>query len=241
MKKLLTLLLITLISKDAFALCLKEKFAHSKSGDYIVSELNHSLTLLRVHEISKDTLTLEEISFPSSAVKLGKDEIEAWLSKGAEGNTSWHLLEFDLNQDKIKDCFSFTRNAWLLFNENDSLLIKLLSLPLKKIPDENRKKIGPRPLNGPDLRKIWNPPLIVNGKPIKSPAFDAFFVTLPSDGSPLSNKRFEIYFDKKNSKFPFPYWAQITDDSNAAFKIRICDSGENLFSPTKEMPRRPNF
>lgn len=238
MKKLLFILLFSLFSKPGFALCLKEKFSNSKSGDYIVSELNGSYTLLRVHEISNNSLTLEEISFPNGTVKLGKEEIESWLSKGAVGNTSWHLLEFDLNKDKITECFSFTRNAWLLFNENDSILIKLLSLPLKKIPDENRKKIGPRPLNGPDLRKTWNPPLIVNGKPVKSPLFEAFYVTLPNDGSSLAGKRFEIYFDKKNSKFPFPYWAQITDDSNAAFKIRICDSGENLFSPTKEMPRR---
>lgn len=237
MKKGLLLLFLVFTIKT-YAWGLKDKFISSKNGDYIVSELNQTYTLLRIHQISSEALILEEISFPPNAVKMGKDSLEAWLSKGAQGHTSWHILEWDLNNSKISECFSFTRNAWLLLNESDSILIKLLSLPLRKIPDDNRKKIGPRPLNGPDYRKIWNPPLVIDGKQQKSPSFEAFSVNLPSDGSPLSGKRLEVYFDKKNPKFPFPYWAQITDDSNAAFKMRIIDSGENLFSPTLELPRR---
>jgi len=88
------------------------------------------------------------------------------------------------------------------------------------------------------MRKVWNPPLYYNGMQVKSPSFVAYALQIPFDDSPLSGKRIEIYFDANNLNFPFPYFAQVTDDSNASFRIHICDSGEGLYSPIKEMPRR---
>lgn len=54
---------------------------------------------------------------------------------------------------------------------------------------------------------------------------------------PLSGKRLEMYFSAKDDSFPFPYWARVTDDSNASFKIRVHDSGRGLRSPYKGLPK----
>ena len=77
-----------------------------------------------------------------------------------------------------------------------------------------------------------------NGEQISFPHFDVYEVYWPKDESPLSNKRIELFFDHNEANFPFPYWAKVTDASDAAFKIRILDSGKHLPSPKKELPRR---
>ncbi len=91
---------------------------------------------------------------------------------------------------------------------------------------------GPKPFSGPDMRPVWQPRLIIEGKPDDGVAFDAWRADWPRDGSDLSNKTIEIYLPKDNQSYPsyFPYWLQINGTAGKA-KIRIIDSGSNLQSP----------
>lgn len=220
------------------AVSLKDRFEQAQAGDFVVCELNRSYNLIRIHENKGNRLILEEITLPSKLPKEGKADWEQWLSSGAEGHTSWTVIEVDLENSQILECFSFFRNAWLILSEEDSFLIKLLHLDLSPIPTSKRRKIGPPPRGDLDTRKLWTPPLVFDGKPVSNPKFDAYEILWPKDGTPLANKKLEFYFDQAHPEFPFPYWGRVMNAAEAAYKFRVVDSGKHLASPTKEMPRR---
>jgi hypothetical protein len=212
------------------ALTFKDKLLNGAIGDYIITEQNKFCSLIRIHSTSTEKLVIEEISFPESA--LPKD-VNQWLASGAKGNTSWSFIEINPKTSTLTSLFSLTKNAWLVPNADDSFFFKILDIPLSQISESDRRRIGPSPKEGPDTRKIWNPTLIFEGKKIDSPQFAAYRIEMPKDGSILSGKRIELFFNKKDETFPFPLWGQITDDSNAALKFRVIDSGKNLPSPKK--------
>lgn len=222
------------------ALTLKEKLRNGQVGDFIVTEQNKTLSLLRIHSIDDKRITLEEVSLPTESGLKGKDRWEEWIMRGAPGHTSWTMFEIDLEGSNILNCYSFSKQAWLVGFADESVFLKLLSCPLKPIPFDQLRKIGPPPMDGPDLRKVWTPPLIVDGKEQKTAPFQPYKITCPDGDYPLSGKRLEIYFTKKDGDFPFPHWARVTDDSNASFKIRVYDSGRNLHSPFKGIPKLPS-
>lgn len=229
--------LLCLQSLNAFSF--KDQLLKGEIGDYIISAQGKSFTLLRLHAMDGSILTLEEIAIPSKVKNYSKEKLENWMKEGAPGNTSWHLIETDLEKNQVLECYSFTKKAWLVLDSNDSLITKIAASPLTPLPKEERRKIGPAPLDGFDTRKVWNPPLVFEGKTQKKTTFDTYTHTFEKDGSMLSNKRLEVYFDAKNATFPFPYWARITDDSNASFKMRVINSGKGLISPAKEIPKGP--
>ncbi len=225
------LLLLTIFIFDSLsALTFKDKLLTGMKGDYIITEQNKFCSLIRIHSISIEKLVIEEISFPQSS--LPKD-LNKWLEGGAKGNTSWSFIEINPNTSALTSHFSFTKNAWLVPNPDDSFFLKILDMPFSPILESQRRKIGPPPKEGADTRKIWNPSLIFQGKKIQSPEFSAYRIEMPKDGSILSGKRIELFFNKNDETFPFPLWGQITDDSNAALKFRVIDSGKNLSSPKK--------
>ncbi len=139
------------------------------------------------------------------------------------------------------ECFSFSRDAWIALNSGDSFLVRLLDLTLYKIPDHERNKIGPPPEKGPDMRKTWNPPLVIEGKKQSNRAFDVFRIDWPMDDSPFSNKQVELYFNQKDKLFAFPYLFRIRDTTNLSWTFHVIDSGKGLASPKGEMPRRAFF
>ena len=223
---------------------LKERFQGAKPGDFVTCELNNSYNLLRIHENKGDTIVLEEITFPSTLLKKGKIKKgvkgwQTWINGGADGHTSWILLELDLKEGRVVECFSFYRNAWLVLSEEDSFLLKLLTINLQPLPKERRRKIGPPPREGFDTRRIWNPPLVFNGKTISKPEFDTYEVNWPKDGTPLAAKRLEFYFDHSHPEFPFPYWGKVANAADAAYKFRVIDSGTGLETIQKEIPKKP--
>ncbi len=213
------------------ALCLKDKIVQGKVGDYIITEQNHFCSLIRIHTLEFPRLIIEEISFPESTKP---KEVQDWISSGSKGHTSWSLIEINLLKTSLETCFSFTKNAWLSQGADDSFLLKILDIPFFPIAEHERRKIGHASSEGIDARKIWNPPLIINGKRDSSAQFSPFRLNYPKDGSLLSGKRIELYFNNSNHNFPFPYWGQITDASDAALKFRVIDSGRNLSSPKKQ-------
>jgi hypothetical protein len=92
----------------------------------------------------------------------------------------------------------------------------------------------------PDVRKVWTPPLIYEGQKLENARFDVFETLWPEDGTELSNKVVALYFDKEK-RFPLPFWIQV-ETSHATAALRTIDSGKNLPSIHRTIPRRvPEF
>jgi len=133
MKLLFALLLF---SQSLFAFSLKEKFQQAESGTYIVTEQNQTTSLLHLHTIKENTLLFEEISIPSHRVH--HTDWKGWVKSGAPGHTSWIMYEVDLNQNRITECYSLSRKAWIPTNEMDTFLIPFLTINLEYLSEEKR-------------------------------------------------------------------------------------------------------
>ena len=229
--RLFIFITLLLLHNRLTALSLKDKMSHGSPGDFIITEAqNRSCSLIRLHSVTPTAVTIEEISFPEKHLP---KNLEIWINSGAQGHTSWTLATIDLRQNVLKSAFSFTKGAWLDTSRENSFFLNILDLTLSPVPHEERRRIGPPPTEGSDTRKIWIPPLVVHGKKVSSPKFSVYRCIHPKDGSPLSGKRIELFFNQDNESFPFPIWGQVTDSSDAALKFRIIDSGQNLSSPKK--------
>lgn len=220
---------------------LKERLQKAKPGDFIVTEANKMITVLSIRSITPASLILEEISAPLQNLQQRPASWPAWVEAKAPGHTSWSMIEIDLQNGQVIECYSFSRSTWVRLSQKESLFATLLQLPLKNLPQDKRRKIGPAPLAGePDHRKIWNPPLVFDGKKIANPRFEVYETTWPEDGTELSNKEISIYFDKEK-KFPLPFWIQV-ETSHATAALRTIDSGKNLPTVYSTLPRRvPEF
>jgi hypothetical protein len=219
---------------------LLKRLERAKAGDFIVFEANKTITLLAIRGLSEQSLILEEISVPSAKVKPGN--WAHWIQSKAPGHTSWSMIEIDLNSQKIIECYSFDRNTWLPQSPQDSFLATLLHLSVAPVIPAERRKIGPAPQDGEmDRRKIWNPPLIIDGKKMENSTFDAYQADWPSDGSELAGKSVCLYFDRE-LKLALPCWIQI-DTGQITASLRAIDSGHKLpASSHRTMPRRiPEF
>lgn len=219
---------------------LLDRLAKAQNGDFIVVEANKTITLLAIRSSNEHTLLLEEISAPSP--KIMPSDWADWLKKRAPGHTSWSMMEIDLHDRQVLEAYSFTRSTWMSTSSNASFLAGLLHLPLKKLPKEKLRCIGPPPLDGePDQRKIWTPPLFVQGKQIKPVLFEAFETVWPQDGSEFAGKTMDLYFDRE-AKSHFPYWIQI-DTGQITATLRSIDSGHKLDpSLYRTLPKRsPEF
>ena len=108
---------------------------------------------------------------------------------------------------------------------------KLLNLKFTLIPENARKRVGPRASSGRESRPLWQPRMIVDGQPINGVLFDAWRTRWPADGSELSGKMIEVYLPKDTERYPayFPYWLQINGAIGKA-KVRIINSGNKLQS-----------
>lgn len=226
----------TSLSLQGEELVLKNNLQLAQPGDYLVISCNKTLTLMHIFRKENQVLTIEEIALPE-----GKQPAElnwkAWVAQNAPGNTSWVMYDIDLKTGEMIRYFSYTKNNWFKIPDTDNFLSKLLNLKMTKIPEKFRKRVGPKPFSGPDMRPLWQPRLIMNGKSIEGVHFDAWKTDWPRDGSDLSNKTIEVYLPSNNQKYPsyFPYWLQINAVAGKA-KIRIIDSGESLKSPKAPLP-----
>lgn len=220
---------------------LKERLSKAKSGDYVVTEANKMITLLAVRANTPTTLILEEITIPTVNLKETPASWAEWVKAKAPGHTSWSMIEIDHRSGQVLECYSFSRSAWLQISPSESLVATLLQLPMTSVPANQRKRIGPPPQSGEaDHRKIWDPPLVFEGKKIENARFDVYETTWPKDGSELANQQVTLYFDKEK-RFPLPLWIQV-DTSHATAALRAIDSGKNLPSIYRSLPRRvPEF
>jgi len=222
---------ITLNLLQANPLMLKDNLRLAEPGDYLVLSCGKTLTLMHIYGKTPQVMTIEEIAIPErKQQKTGnwKD----WVAQYAPGNSSWVMYEIDLNTGQMGHYYSFTKQNWFQIPDSDNFISKLLNLKLTKIPDRMRKKVGSNRSSGPEMRPLWHPRMIVEGKPVEGVEFDAWKTDWPRDGSDLSNKTIEVYLPSANQGYPayFPYWLQINGVAGKA-KIRIIDSGKNLHSP----------
>lgn len=218
-------------SLHAESLVLKNNLQQAKPGDFLVISSNKTLTLMHIYAKENQRLTIEEIALPESKQPT-KISWKEWVAQNAPGNTSWVMYEIDLMTGQMLRYYSHTKQNWYEIPDKDNFLSKLLTLKMTKMSDYSRKRVGPKPFAGPDMRPFWQPRLVIEGKPIEGVLFDAWQTSWPRDGSELSNKTIEIYLPKDNQNYPsyFPYWLQINGVAGKA-KIRIIDSGSNLKSP----------
>lgn len=231
-----------------FALCqsfygslLESRLQQAKAGDYLVIEGGKIITVLSIRSTTATSLILEEISIPSQKLKQRPSSWSDWIRARAPGHTSWSMVEIDRSSKEIIECYSFSKASWVQLSSQESLIATLLTLPMELVPDTNKRKIGPPPQSGePDLRKIWSPPVLFEGKKKENIQFDVYQTTWPKDGTELSGHRVLLYFDQ-NGQFPFPFWIQI-ETTHANVSLRTIDSGSNLPSPYRSFPRRvPEF
>jgi hypothetical protein len=220
---------------------LKERLEKAKVGDYIVTEANKMVSILTIRSITPKTLIFEEISAPSQNLKKRPDSWPEWIKAKAPGHSSWSMVEVDLENGQVIECYSFSRSAWIQLSQKESLFATLINLPMQSISPDKRRKIGPPPMQGEaDHRKAWNPPLISEGQKLEDAKFDVYETTWPEDGSELSNKEVSLYFDKEK-RFPLPFWVQV-ETSHATAALRTIDSGKNLPVIYRTIPRRvPEF
>ncbi len=220
-------------SLQADDLFLKDNLQRAQPGDYIVISSNKTQTLMHIYAKNNQILTVEEIAVPESKRSTDLNWKE-WVRQGAPENTSWVMFDIDLRTGQMLRYYSFTKKNWFEIPDADNFLSKLLNLKFTKIPDNARKRVGPKPTSGPDFRPLWQPRMIMEGKPIQGVAFDAWRTKWPSDGSDLSGKAIEVYLPHDSQRYPayFPYWLQINGIVGKA-KVRIIDSGSQLKSPKK--------
>ena len=219
-------LFLIIISFSLYSVSLEDFLLNGDKGDFAVYYKDKSYTLLHLASKSPNLL-LEEIS-TSNKQKNWKE----WVANGAKDHTSWMMIELDISSGDILECYSFSRRAFL---QSDQSFVKtLLKRPLLKTPTALRKKIGQRLSQGEDHRKIWNPPYFFEGKRRKGQTFQAYNTSWPKDKSPLSNLPIDLYF---TNNFPFPYWIQV-NSTIYMFKMHVFDSGKNLISPFRTIPRR---
>lgn len=217
---------------QAEELILRNNLRNAQPGDYIVISASKTQTLLLIYAKNNPILTIEEIAIPENK-RSPQMSWKQWVTQGAPGNTSWVRFDIDLQTGKMLHYYSFTKKNWFEIPDADNFLSKLLNLKFTQIPENARKRVGPKPRSGPEMRPLWQPQMIVDGQNIKGVLFDAWRTRWPRDGSDLSEKVIEVFLPQDSKRYPayFPYWLQINGVIGKA-KIRIIDSGSQLQSPS---------
>jgi len=215
---------------------LRDNLTKAQPGDYLVTAQNKNFTVLLIRSKDANYLSVEEITVPSSKISTSPSfSWRQWIEKGAPGNSSWLLYYIYLPNGAIQQTYSFSRRELVSVPQSQNFLTTLLNLQLSPIPDKERKKVGPAPSSDSlDRRSFWQPKLVSEGQVIPGVVFDGWRTRWPKDGSELSGRLIEVFLPRDSTKYPayFPYWLQISGMIGKA-KVRIVDSGKNLYSPAK--------
>ncbi|MFZ0564924.1 MAG: hypothetical protein WAM28_01860 [Chlamydiales bacterium] len=222
---------------------LKDKLRVAEPGSYFVTDQNKMYTFLFIHDRSDQVVVIEEVTIPASRYAKKPMNWKEWFEKGAPGHTSWLISQVNLQTAQFEETFSFTHKGWVDMSESNSFLTTLLNLRFRPVPDSQRRRVGG---GSPDSssRLVWNPRLVVDGRPLPRVPFSAWRTRWPSDGSELSRKLITVYLpeDSNNPSLPayptcFPYWFEV-DGKVSSTKVRVVDSGTNAKSPKTKFPRR---
>ncbi|MBS3904503.1 MAG: hypothetical protein KGZ39_04175 [Simkania sp.] len=237
---LLTFLLFSLSTLSAATpnSYFSSQLSKAEPGDYIVTSQLGNYSVLIVRGKEKDTITLEEIDVPNFAINAKTIDWKTWVTAKAPGHSSWILLEIDLAAMKLSRVYSLTKRSFLHISPEEQFLFQLLSLPTKRLMQDERRKIGPPPLmEDEDHRPIWHPPIHVEGEKRKDPT-SVYRAEWPHDKTLLSGCRVDLFFDDRLPSFPFPVWVEIYS-THFKTRLAVLDTGSHLSSPAPSMPHRP--
>lgn len=242
MKFLFTILVIVLACFASLhadqEIFLRNNLTKARQGDYLVTAQHKNYSILIIRSKDNTQLAIDEITLPMALKPNDKNfSWRKWVENGALGNTCWLMYSINLPGGTIQNTFSLTRNEWVTIPQSQNFLSVLLNLSLKKIPKNERKKVGPPPSSDSiDRRPIWQPQMIVDGIPLKGVLFEAWRTRWPKDNSELSGRVIEVFLPTDSERYPtyFPYWLQINGMVGKA-KVRIIDSGNNLSLPAKNV------
>lgn len=222
------------------SLSLRNNLALGRPGDYIVAAQNKAYTVLHIYSKSEDNLTVEEITVPSTRIPKNNFSWKDWVRKGAPYHTCWMMYTVRLSTGDIRESYSFSQGSWYPASLADTFLPTLLNLHFTLISDKERKKIGhPLKDGGDGGKRIWQPPMVIDGQQIPNVQFHAWRARWPKDSTPLSEKVIEVYLPKESDKYAsyFPYWLQAAGVIGKA-DLRVIDSGAGLVSPVPPLPGR---
>ncbi len=217
---------------------LRDRLKESKPGDYIVTRMDNTYTVILIKEKSDRQISFEEITIP--AQRLHNERFpwagwRHWVENGAPGHTSWLLYSVNSGSGVMNEYYSYSQGRWCSITEANNFLSTLLNLRFVQIPRDKMKRVGivpPSERNGQDSRRIWIPKMIYEGKTVRNVEFDAWRTRWPKGNGELSGKTITVYLPRDEKKYPsyFPYWLEIQGMLGKA-KIRIVDSGRGLISP----------
>lgn len=220
MKQIFFLIFFSIFCTGYADLLLKDNLDNACPGDFIVTYQNKTYTVMLIRGKGPGSLTIEEISVPSHLKMAWKE----WIVKGAPGNSCWVRYQVDTATGYLKNYYSITQGQWMDTSKANQFLTTLLNLRFAHVPPQERKKVARG--GGSDLRNLWQPPMIVEGKTVPKVIFEAWKTHWPRDGSELGGKEIMVYLPAESEKYPtyFPYWLQVSGLVEKA-KIRIVDSG----------------
>ncbi|MCH9611326.1 MAG: hypothetical protein S4CHLAM81_00430 [Chlamydiales bacterium] len=228
MRRLLLLLLIF----PLFGFSIKEKLADAEKGNWVVTSQGKGATFFFIRGKKRNKLTIEEVSIPISRAP---HDWKNWFESGAPGHTLWTSSLLDIQSGQLEESFSFTHSGWIDQQEANAFFSTLLNLSFNEVPDDERKKVGYAPKYGQkDRRRLWQPPLVVEGQREADVHFDAYKTRWPNDRSDLAKRKIEVYFTDQSF---FPHWIEV-DGKIATVQMHVIDSGKKARSPKPKMPQR---
>ncbi|MCB1119077.1 MAG: hypothetical protein KDK65_03870 [Chlamydiia bacterium] len=219
--------LLLLFTLPLFSLQLQDNLEQAKPGDWLVSQFDHTYTVLCIRENRPPVLIFDEIATP-----MKQENWREWITKEAPGSTSWVTYSLDTTSGGVQSCFSHTKNGWVHIPKVEQFFATLLKLSFSEIPNNERKKRGRRPLTGvPDRRPMWQPTMVHEGQVIPDVPFDAYLAAWPDDGSELAGKTVEAYLPQGDA-YPayYPFWLQVRGWVGKG-TVHMIDSGNGMRSP----------
>lgn len=243
-KFLLFFFFCCIVNLDA-ATFLRDRLQGGRPGDYIVTKIDNTYTVILIKEKTDHQISIEEITVPAQRLQDKRFPWVSWrhwVESGATGHTSWLLYTLHCNSGIMREYFSYNQDKWYNMAEVDNFLSTLLNLRFVQIPRDKMKRVGvvpPSEKNGQDSRRIWTPLMVYEGKTVQGVEFEAWRTRWPRDCGELSGKTITVYLPKDEKKYPtyFPYWLEIQGMLGKA-KIRIVDSGRGLCSPRSCPPKK---
>lgn len=197
-----------------FAFELIEPLRQAKSGDYFLFSHKKNAALVVVRHVSQQEIIFHEIHAPLQPHTLN---VQEWLAHKAPGHTSWIEVRLDSASGAVKTAFCHLR-ASRLPEEDQKFTTTLLTLPFKKIPNEERRRCGAPSRDNPLPRHLWEPP---TPHGLKKETTEPFVSHWPKDGSELAGGRVEIYMLKGS---PLPAWIEVRR-ANLKEHIRLIAKG----------------
>ncbi len=206
---------------------LKDNLKNAVAGDYLVTQQNQNYTVMIIKAKTDETITLEEVTVPSSR-KSGGMSWKEWVERRAPGHTCWVMYTINASTGKMMQYYSYTNETWYDMSQANNFLSQLLSLKLNEVAYKDRKRTSGI------ISKVWQPALIFEGKEVPQVSFNEYEAHWPKDSSELSDKTITVYLPEASSNYPsyFPYWLQVRGFIGKA-RVRTVDSGRNLKSPMK--------